>query len=262
MKQRTNVTFEYKVLNTKDIKVDYLYQREVDLKRVGKIVKDYDVCIANIPKVSYRDGKYWCFDGQHTISAEKMVHGKGKDIDIICKVFHGLSRLDEMELFITQNGESESVSANDRLKALYNFGDEDVNGMVQAATLAGVRVDFAKGKAVNKVTNLNTLMRIYLNHKDNVSRLTEILSIVRQAWHGDPDSFNKSILLGLDKFYERYNGQFKPCDLVSVLNKTSFDAIVANSKSLTTFKNTADRVAAVILRCYNNQKRKKLPDFI
>ena len=242
--------------------MDYLYQREVDLKRVGKIVRDYDICLSNIPKVSYRDGKYWCFEGQHTITAEKLVKAKGKDIDIICKVFYGLSRLDEMELFVAQNGISADVGHNDRYKALYNFGDEDVVGMVNAATLAGVLVDFKPGKTLNKLTATHTLMRIYLKHKDNPQRITDILSVIRQAWHGNPDTFSKNILDGLDEFYERYEGTFKPDNLVKALNKVNYNSIVADAKALTTFKNAAERTAAVITRCYNKTNRKKLPDFV
>ena len=45
------------------------YQREIKNERVKRIVKDFDERIANEPKVSYRDGKYYVFDGQHTIGA-------------------------------------------------------------------------------------------------------------------------------------------------------------------------------------------------
>ena len=48
-----------------------LYQRATDIKRVNEIAKNFDERIANEPKVSFRDGKYFVFDGQHTLLARK-----------------------------------------------------------------------------------------------------------------------------------------------------------------------------------------------
>ena len=43
------------------------YQRELNPERVRKIVKEFDERVANEPKVSCRNGKYYVFDGQHTL---------------------------------------------------------------------------------------------------------------------------------------------------------------------------------------------------
>ena len=51
------------------------YQRELKSERVKRIVKSFDERIANEPKVSFRDGKYYVFDGQHTIDARKVMNG-------------------------------------------------------------------------------------------------------------------------------------------------------------------------------------------
>ena len=47
------------------------YQREFDERKVKRIVDNFDERIANEPKLSYRDGNYYVFDGQHTIAARK-----------------------------------------------------------------------------------------------------------------------------------------------------------------------------------------------
>ena len=57
------------------------YQREIKNQRVKRIVKDFDERIANEPKVSYRDGKYYVFDGQHTIDARKVMND-GEDLPV------------------------------------------------------------------------------------------------------------------------------------------------------------------------------------
>ena len=66
--------FEMKALYPSQIKYDPLYQRELDGKRAKKIADEFDGDLFNEPKVSYRDGAYWCFNGQHSIAAWKIFH--------------------------------------------------------------------------------------------------------------------------------------------------------------------------------------------
>lgn len=49
------------------------YQKPLNEKRVAQIVAAFDENIANEPKVSYRDGHYYVFDGQHTVAARVML---------------------------------------------------------------------------------------------------------------------------------------------------------------------------------------------
>ena len=72
------------------------YQREFDERKVKRIVDNFDERIANEPKLSYRDGNYYVFDGQHTIAARK-AKNKGKDLNIVCKVFYDMSEEDDDE---------------------------------------------------------------------------------------------------------------------------------------------------------------------
>jgi len=260
MKERKGVEHEYKSINTKELNVDYLYQRDIDLKRVKRIAKNYDPCLVNPIKVSLRDGKYYIFDGQHTVSAEKMVRGKGKDVVVECKVFTGLSRADEMELFVAQNGESSGVKINDRMKALFNFGDRDVVNMVNAASEAGVRVDFSSGTAMNKVTALSALTKVYMRRTNN--EFIEILTVLRQSWDGISESFTRELLLGMDKFYEHYYGKFKKQDLVSSLSKVTPNAIIREGKSLNSSVTSNITYARLILRTYNTNRRNKLEDVL
>jgi len=258
-KDRSNVTREVKKLNTKDLAVDELYQREVDPKKIGRMVKNYDPCLVNFIKVSFRDGKYYIFDGRHTSVLEKTVRGKGQDVPVACLVFKGLTRLDEMELFIAQNGEATPVSVNSKLKALYNFGDPDVTGMVGAAQCAGVRVDFTKGQAMNKVTAISTLLKLYM--KMPRAEYIDMLSTIREAWQGIPDSFCREILGGMERFYSAYSGKFNPKDLAKSLSKVAPVQIVREGKSIGAAATTATSYARIILRTYNSGRTtKRLPD--
>ena len=62
--------YEYKKVNTKHIVVDGDYQRALNPQRVKRMVAEYNPNLVNAVKVSFRDGKYYCFDGQHTMKAQ------------------------------------------------------------------------------------------------------------------------------------------------------------------------------------------------
>ena len=55
------------------------YQRLLRMGKVAKIAANFSEYIANEPKVSYRDGRYFVFDGQNTIEARKTCNG-GRDL--------------------------------------------------------------------------------------------------------------------------------------------------------------------------------------
>ena len=79
-----------------------IYQRGVERKRVEMIAADFNEYIANEPKVSFRDGKYYVVNGQHTIEGRILRNG-GEDLPILCKVYTGLTMEQEALLFAEQN---------------------------------------------------------------------------------------------------------------------------------------------------------------
>ena len=88
------------------------YQRLLRMSKVAKIAANFSEYIANEPKVSYRDGRYFVFDGQNTIEARKTCNG-GRDLPIRCKVFYGLSKEHEALLFAVQTGISSELTAGE-----------------------------------------------------------------------------------------------------------------------------------------------------
>ncbi len=241
--------YEYKQVNTRDIVVDTLYQRELNSRKVNKIVSNWNPYLINAVKVSCRDGKMFVFDGQHTIAAIKTKHG-GRDCMIDCKVFYGLTRLDEMELFIQQNGESSAVATREKFRALWHMGDPDVCGMVKACDMCGLICDFAAWQATNRIIAVSTLFKAYKTL--NEEEFKDMLMIVKEAWGGTPDSLNSEILNGMTKFYRAYCGDFDRKTLVRRLAKTSPTAIVRDGKVSNT--GGTSRYARVILGIYNQNR--------
>lgn len=251
-----NTSYEYKQVSTKDILVDGLYQRDLDKNRVSRIVKEYDPRLLNPVKVSFRDRRYYVFDGQHTIAVEKAVH-KGHDCMVDCKVFYGLTRCDEAELFIKQNGISRAVDVNAKYRALFNNGDRDIIGMVRACESIGIRIDFSKNKAPNKVIALSSLFKVY--NTADLYEFQDVLEILKTAWGGTPESFCAELLSGMWLFYQSYSDLFDQKTLIRKLGRVSPVAIVRDGKLSNAPGNT--KYARQILSVYNiGSSIRRLPD--
>ena len=91
-------TFTYQFVNSALLFPCMEYQRLLRTEKVASIAENFSEYIANDPKVSYRDGRFYVFDGQNTVEARRACNG-GKDLPIRCKVFLGLSKEDEATLF-------------------------------------------------------------------------------------------------------------------------------------------------------------------
>ena len=105
------------VINSKFLEVPRsYYQRHLNASRVKRIAAEFDERIANAPKVSYRDGHYYVFDGQHTIAARKLLNNNS-DLNIVCKVYSGLTEQEEALLFAQQTGISAPLTAGAKLRA-------------------------------------------------------------------------------------------------------------------------------------------------
>lgn len=234
------------------IKSDTRYQRELDMSRVKKIVKQYNPNLVNEPKVSKRDGLYYVFDGQHTIKVLEMMN-HGNPVLVTCKVFEGLTVEDEAILFSEQNGLEKIPKTSDKFKALYFAKDIDVVSMKNAIEKSGVRCDFTNGKGKNKVCCYKSVYKIYMNYGDE--RLTRIMNLIRDAWDGEDNSFCKEIIEGLNIFIEKYDGLFFDYDLVKSLSPISPIQIIRDGKLSSS--PGSKKYAECILRQYNKRRSTK-----
>lgn len=105
--------FAYRMVNSALLIPCIEYQRMLRMEKVSQIAENFSEYIANEPKVSYRDGRFYVFDGQNTVEARRTCNG-GKDVTIRCKVFYGLTKEDEATLFAIQTGNATCLTAGER----------------------------------------------------------------------------------------------------------------------------------------------------
>lgn len=241
--------FEFKMLRPSQIRADPLYQRELDMKRVDKIVREFNGDCFNEPKVSYRDGVYWVYDGQHSVAAWRKLH-KGEDALLNCKVFKGMTWLEECEAFVRQNGIKKDPTTNQKLRAQCSASNPDVVDMKMKAELCGFVVDFSTNKTPTRIVATSTLYGAYKALGDEA--YLDMLTAIREAWYGDIDAVSKAILGGMTTFYRTYYGRFKRADLVNSLKRVTPAEIIRNGKSYAHRTNTYGRE---ILKTYNAKRK-------
>lgn len=244
--------FEYKVLRPSDMKVDPLYQRPLDMKRVERIAKEFNGDTFNEPKVSYRDGTYWIFDGQHSVAAWKKIH-KNTDSPLTCKVFRGMTWLDECEAFIRQNGYDKDPTTNEKLRAAYNSNDPDVTDMVSKAELCGFTVDFVISKTPTRIIATSALIKAY--KMLGAEAFLDMMTAIRDSWYGDIDAVSQQIISGMAVFYKTYWGNFERSALVNKLKTVKPAQIIRDGKAFTARRNTYSHE---ICKLYNVKRRNRL----
>ena len=118
-----------------------IYQRGVQRKRVELIATDFNEYVANEPKISFRNGKYYVVDGQHTIEARILRNG-GRALPILCKVYTGMTMQQEALLFAEQNGYSAPLSAGIKLRAKVAGDDAPSKEFLAATNRVGLAFNY------------------------------------------------------------------------------------------------------------------------
>lgn len=171
------------------------YQRPVNDAKIEKIIRNFNPNLVNPLKVSFRDGQYWVYDGQHTLEAHRKMKGNN-DFMIACIVRHGLTYEEEARLFALQNGEATKVGVSDQVKALEEAKDEFTIAFLAATRESGF--DITPGKRVNRngfISAVAKAMECYKKMGDAEYR--HMLTLLKNTWNGEKWSVENTILAGL-----------------------------------------------------------------
>ena len=229
------------------------YQRPLNMARVERIAAEFDEHIANEPKVSFRNGHYYVFDGQHTIAARKY-RNNGRDLPILCKVYYGLSEAEEALLFVQQTGLSAAVTAGIRIRARIFAGDPEAVAFQRATEAMGYVLDFGQERGLKRIGCISTAFNEYRMTGDE--RYRETLRILMEAWGGDPDSVRAETLQAMSRFVDLYYGEYNHDRLVRQCAKTHPLTIYRKGKALTGDIPGYKKYLLQIFNIYNGTSRK------
>jgi len=253
---------EYKyhemMLNTAILEVPRAtYQRGLCAERVRRIAKAFDERIANEPKVSYRDGHYYVFDGQHTIAAWILLNGS-KHLIIKCKVYYGLTEQEEAILFAQQTGAAAKLSAGARMRALLFGGDAEAIAFRDATESVGLTLDYDQDRGLKRIGCIQTAFDAF--KQLGVEKYKEAMQILVDAWDGEPNSLRSETVLGVTHFVALYHGEYDHHRLVNNLRRVDPLTIYREGRAMGVNLHGYKKYLYQFLRIYNiSGKRNALP---
>lgn len=257
-------TFEYetKMLNTKDIVIDELGQRDVERRKAqfGKIMQQFDPNLVQDIEVAFIDGKYYCFDGQMTRKV-LIARNRGKDLCVRCKVYNGMTKMDAANMFIKQRGIVSNVDATDKIRVMANYGDKDAVNFIRVTEANGLNISWTKAKSKSAVVAVSTLFNEFKQFND-LDAYGQFIRVIRNAWNGDPDGSAAPILKGLALFMRTYKGKFKEETLIGKLSSKRPVDIIRDARADRT--SGARKYAVQILLAYNFglREERRLPNLL
>ena len=255
--QKKNENIQIMQLNTKDLVSSQAYQRDIDQKEVAYIVSNFDPHQFGIIKVSYRDGKYYVYDGQHRITAFKVLNGN-QDGFVKCEVHYGLTYEDEAKYFADQYLGAKKVDLIYRWRALYEAKNEHVYSIINSVRAIGIEVKFTKSKASNRIIAFKQLNDMWT--KLGSEETLRILTLLKRAWESDVNGFDGNILLGMREFFYTYSEEINEETFVKRMKKQIPSVLVVEGKK-DKLSIHGLNYAKVIWDKYNNGLRSRRLDY-
>lgn len=248
----SEMQYEIMYINTRNLIIPKEYQRRLCPKRVSNIVAKFNERIANEPKVSFRNGRYYVFDGQHTIAARKQMN-QDRDLPVRCKVYCGLTESDEALLFAQQTCESAKLTASAQLRANVFGGDPDPTAFLRATEATGLHLGFDQARGSKRIICIDTAFSEFKRVGKEIYK--EALGIILAAWGGAPDSLRAETLRGIISFAELYYGQYDRDRLIRRLQSVDPLAVYRGGRADLNLPGTKKYLNQVY-RIYNGSSKK------
>ena len=229
------------------------YQRELSPERVRRISENFDERIANEPKVSRRNGRYYVFDGQHVLAA-RIVRNNGDPLPVRCRLFTGLDEKEEALLFANQSGFSASPGIGMRLRAKVFAGEAEACLFLKTTEEAGVRIDYGQHKGRKRLACIAAALTEF--RKLGPEKYRDALEIILESWDGDADSLRAETLTGICRFVDLYAGEYDRKRLVKRFRSVDPMKIYRDGRMLGDDMPGYKKYLYQVLRIYNGSSRK------
>lgn len=236
----------------------------VDRRRVDRMASEFDPTALGVIVVSHReDGSMKVLDGMHRITAAGKA-GYSRKVDAL--VFTGLTRAEEAELFLRYNTKKDP-SALSKFKARVTANDPvavDIDRIVREAGLyfsRGGRGQESNVGAVGAVVQLEAAYTSCSGVKPKGAYpgvLTDVLTVLVEAWGKDPASVDALLISGMAKVLGVYGDQVDLDRMVTSLSAMAPGLLKSKARGRAEVVRTrvADMVAWFIVDQYNRGKRK------
>lgn len=216
-------------INSSLLKSKQDYQRPIDTKFVEECIEKFNPNYVEPVHVSYRDGKYYVMDGQHTILILEGVNGN-QPLDINCIVHKGMTYIDESDFTTAQYEKKHNHTYNEKCVAAYEAGRQTPCELALKVKNVGGRLPYDKSaKTGMKIGATKKVTTLYQKDKENT-----ILSIkcLVDAYKGREASIPGEIIAGTMEFLRLYHDEILVSRLVEALSKYTPQILTNTAKNL------------------------------
>lgn len=247
--------YDYMTLDSSILCVDETYQRRIRPNQINRAKKAFNPNLVNVVKVSFRDGKYWIFNGQHTV-ALLVAMNDGDPVPVECKVYTGMTQKDEKDLFNLQDGVCSNPTVCEMVRGDYLLGEPYAVKMIEAIESLGLTLAFDNGSGRNRIVCVSAVLKAYKQLP--LDKFIMTLDILRLSWGGIETSFDNRLISGMARFIKHYD-TFDKKNFIEKLHKEDPCQIISKTKS---WGGGANTTARQFLAIYNNGRKAKnrLPD--
>lgn len=248
-----------RTLSTAQLTSGLAYQREVNEREVDRLIREWDNRLLEPLIVSYRDGQFYVIDGQHRISAMRKING-GRDVMVRCKVYTGLTYVDEAALCWKLDKAKKRLSLSQSTNALAESGlDAEICGIKRLMNCAGFT--WALGRKYSKSYEVATTRAVINAYRllgdDSFLRLFRLLG---DTWAGVPASLTAPVISGMALMLSTYGAELDDKTFVRRLSSMEPEEITRRGRLDYSTNNTALRYARILLERYNGTRNtNKLP---
>ena len=208
-------------LNNAELQINPRIQRKLNPARVQRILENFSPLIANPIKVSFRDGKYYMFDGMHTRTVLCLIN-ETDDFPILCRVYTGLTEQDEARLFASQFGFSEAIPMGYRLRALEVAEDQGVLSFIKATRDSGFKMTLGSHNTENG--HIAAVCEAYKSFNSlGADSYTRMLKMLHKTWAGESWSVTRYMIAGMTRFMKMY--EIRINDFVKAFREVTYQEI-------------------------------------
>ena len=225
----TQPNWTTRLINSSQLKSKQNYQRNINTAFVQKIVSEFDPNKVDPVHVSYRDGKYYIIDGQHTVAALEIANGN-KPVDVICIVHKGMTYTDEASYYVEQYEKKHRHTYNEMTMARYEAGEKIPCEIALKVKNVGGRLPYDKSaKTGMKIGAVKKVITLY--QKDSDHTILAIKCLV-DAYKGRENTIPADIIAGTMEFLRLYDNQVLTSRLVEALSKYTPQLLTNTAKNL------------------------------
>jgi hypothetical protein len=174
---------------------DPTYQRDLDPKRVTKMVSEFDQRLVGVLEVSARgNGRFAILDGQHRWAATCRAHPYRTNAHLACQIHTGLSVEEEARLYYELDTKRKNLSWWERWRARRGTGDPGVLAIEEVLNRHRLQVH---PSAIDGNLRATKAIETIVTQLGDLQMLDNVLVVLTSAYGRAFDAYDGALMQGV-----------------------------------------------------------------